>query len=637
MDFFEAQAAARRKTARLVVFYIVAVVLIVCSLYAAAVLIFYFTGGQHRPPLEWWQPEVFAPTAAGVLIVVAVGSFFKMSRLKSGGGAVARMMDGRQVEANTTDALERRLVNVVEEMAIAAGVRVPEIYILPEEGINAFAAGFSTEDAAIAVTDGCLKILTRDQLQGVIAHEFSHILNGDMRLNIRLIGLLFGILVIAIGGQILLRSTSRAAMFGGRRRDSKGGGVVIVVILISLALMVIGYIGVFFGRLIQSAVSRQREFLADASAVQFTRNPGGIAGALKEIGAYIPGSALNNNHATEASHLFFANGLRSSVLDLFATHPPLTDRIRAIDPSFDGKFSRAESRIHQPELVPEDKKAQTLRSRTTGLSRDQFITRVGTLAGITLASGASALDTIPETAREQAHDPESARALVLALLLDQDPTVRLRQMEVVRNQFGPQLSRRAETAVRATEGLDREQRLTLLDLALPTLKRLAPGDRPAFHLVVDELILANEEVSLFEFAVQQLLRRYVPLEPDRGKPRIADIHAIRPLAKDIALVLATLADSGHGNEPVIAEQAYQAGANRIDEVKSLPRPEVSGLKAEQVAAALDHLSKASLPICKRIIDACVQTAGFDGTIEASEAELLRAVSATLDCPIPPLN
>ncbi|MEZ5276719.1 MAG: M48 family metallopeptidase [Opitutaceae bacterium] len=634
MDFFEAQENARHRTSRLVVFYLIAVVLIVAGVYLAAVLILHFAAGEKPPPLVLWQPDLLGIVAVGVLVLVAAGSLFKTASLKSGGGAVARLLGGRQVAPNTTRPEERRLVNVVEEMAIASGVRIPEIYVLPEEGINAFAAGFSTDDAAVAVTEGCLKTLNRDQLQGVIAHEFSHILNGDMRLNIRLIGLLFGILLLAITGQILLRSTFYS---GGRRRDSKSGGAVMVIALIGLALILIGYIGVFFGRLIQSAVSRQREFLADASAVQFTRNPGGLVGALKRIGAHASGSVLRNNHATEASHLFFANGLQSSFMSLFATHPPLVERIRAIDPSFNGDFGTIEAPGSDR---PDPAQPASPGRRKTGVAavdRDQFITRVGMMAGLTLATAADALGSISPEIRNAARDPESSRVLVLALLLDRNPSVRDRQITVVTNHLGAQLSHRATQTVALTEGLGREERLTVLDLALPTLKSLPVSERPVFHQVIDDLIHANREVSLFEFAVQQLLRRYVPLNPQPGKPRLPDFYAIKPLAEDIALLLATLADSAHHGNPEMAARAYQAGADRMDDVKTLPKPEVTGLQADQVAAALEHLSRASLPICKRILDACVQTAGFDGTIEASEIELLRAISATLDCPIPPVG
>ena len=634
MDFFEAQENARRRTSRLVVFYLAAVALIIAGVYLAAVLILHFAAGENPPPLAWWQPGLFGLVAVGVVILVSAGSLIKTASLKSGGGAVARMLGGRVVEPNTTHPDERRLVNVVEEMAIASGVRIPEIYVLPEEGINAFAAGFSADDAAVAVTEGSLKTLSRDELQGVIAHEFSHILNGDMRLNILLIGLLFGILLLAITGQILIRSTffSRS-----RRRDSKSGGIVIVIALGGLALILIGYIGVFFGRLIQSAVSRQREFLADASAVQFTRNPGGLAGALKRIGAHAPGSVLQNKHATEASHLFFANGLQRSFMSLFATHPPLRERIRLLDPSFNGDFTTILPPVRTPPPPDGDPSSPNPRKQGGAIDRDQFITRVGAMAGMTLATNAAALQAIPEKTRDVAHDPQSARVLVLALLLDPHEPVRSHQIKAVKTLLGAQMSNQTLRTIALTTELGREERLTVLDLALPTLKRLPVEERPAFHQAVDELINANNEVSLFEFAVQQLLRRFVPLKPEPGKPRVPDFYAIKPLAPDISLLLATLADSAHHDEPDLAARAYQAGADRLDEVRALPRPETAGLDAARMADALEHLSRASLPICKRILDACVQTAGFDGTIEPSEAELLRAISATLDCPIPPVR
>src|SRR6266480_2477874 len=268
------------------------------------------------------QAEVFLITAFGTLGIIGAGSFFKTLSLARGGRAVAELLDGRLVNPNSTDAHERKLLNVVEEMSIASGVPVPQVYVMDgEAGINAFAAGHSASDAAISVTRGYMKMPSRDELQGVIGHEFSHILNGDMRVNLRLMGLVFGILCLTVIGRILIRTS-------GRKNPLP---------LLGLALIIIGWAGVFFGRLIQAAVSRQREVLADASAVQFTRNPSGLAGALKKIGGLTDGSRINSPHAEEASHLFFANGLGNS---FFATHPPLVERIRALDPSFDGRFPR---------------------------------------------------------------------------------------------------------------------------------------------------------------------------------------------------------------------------------------------------------------------------------------------------------
>lgn len=331
MDFFESQEVARRSTRRLVALFILAVIGIIIAVY----VIIHLLLGIGRA--EFFDPILFAIIAGGVLLLVGIGSGYRTLSLRRGGPAVAELLGGRRIALDTLDPDERRLVNVVQEMAIASNVPVPTIYIMDdEEGINAFAAGHTPADAAVAVTRGTLRSLTRDELQGVIAHEFSHILNGDMRLNIRLMGLLFGILLIAVIGQILLRSgafSRRGGRGGGR---GGGGGGAGQIALIGLALIVVGYIGVFFGRLIQAAVSRQREFLADAAAVQFTRNPAGIGGALLKIrdsttegGA---GSSVENPHAVEAGHFFFASNLRRMAARGFATHPPLVERIRRVDP-----------------------------------------------------------------------------------------------------------------------------------------------------------------------------------------------------------------------------------------------------------------------------------------------------------------
>ncbi len=334
MDFFAQQDKARKHTTVLVVYFVIAVVCIIASVYFASLLIFRVTENGHAlgeplPELVLWDPKLFLQVVLGTLAVVIIGSIYKTLALSKGGSAVAESLGGRLVPADPGDPDERKLRNVVEEMAIAAGVPVPKIYVLPEEqGINAFAAGHTPEDAAIAVTRGSLTLLSRDELQGVIGHEFSHILNGDMRLNLRIMGVIFGIVCLSVIGRVLIYSR------GGRGRQ--GGNP---MMYLGLALIVIGAIGVLFGRLIQAALSRQREFLADASSVQFTRNPAGLSGALQKIGG--AGSRIDSPHAGEASHMFFGNGVAKPFLDALATHPPLPERIRAIDPAWDGKFSQS--------------------------------------------------------------------------------------------------------------------------------------------------------------------------------------------------------------------------------------------------------------------------------------------------------
>jgi Zn-dependent protease with chaperone function len=333
MDFFGHQAQARTKTTRLVVYFCFAVIFIIVSVYFASLLILHFTQapqqpGAARPALVLWDPRLFGLVVVGTLGVVLIGSLYKTIALSKGGSAVAEALGGRLLGADPTDADERKLRNVVQEMAIAAGMPVPKIYVLDNDGgINAFAAGHAPSDAAIGITRGGMTLLTRDELQGVIGHEFSHLLNGDMRLNIRIMGILFGIVCLSVIGRVLLYTRGG----GGRGRNP--------LVFVGLALIVIGALGILFGRLIQAALSRQRELLADASAVQFTRNPAGLAGALKKIGS--AGSRIESAHAGEASHMFFENGLGKPLFSMMATHPPLEQRIRAIDPAWDGKFTPA--------------------------------------------------------------------------------------------------------------------------------------------------------------------------------------------------------------------------------------------------------------------------------------------------------
>ena len=330
MEFFEHQARARKQTTVLVVYFVAAVVGIIAAVYLASLLIFYFTQpgrpGAPPPELALWNPQLLLYAVLGTLAVVLAGSLYKTAVLRKGGSAVAETLGGRLVDPGTLDPDERKLRNVVEEMAIASGTPVPKVYVLDHEpGINAFAAGHTPEDAAIAITRGGMSLLDRDELQGVIGHEFSHIHNGDMRLNLRIMGVLFGIVCLAVIGRVLLYSR------GGRGRNP--------MMFLGLALIVIGAIGIFCGRLIQAALSRQRELLADASAVQFTRNPDGLSSALQKIGGV--GSKLESAHAEEASHMYFENGIGKPLFGLMATHPPLEQRIRAIDPGWDGQFKRA--------------------------------------------------------------------------------------------------------------------------------------------------------------------------------------------------------------------------------------------------------------------------------------------------------
>ncbi len=636
MDFFASQDAARRKTKRLVAIFLLAVLLIVLAVYAASLVIFIGLNirVEEPNPLPLWNPGLFFAVAAGTITVILLGSLYKLSALRGGGESVAVLLGGRPVDANTRDADERRLLNVVEEMAIASGVPVPAVFLLPgEKGINAFAAGFSPQDAVIGVTEGCLRLLSRDELQGVIAHEFSHILNGDMRLNLRLIGVLHGILLIALIGYYTLRAS---------RGRGKGNAQ---IALLGLVLLVVGYIGVIFGRIIKSAVSRQREYLADAAAVQFTRNPDGISGALRKIGGLVFGSRLSTPKAEEASHLLFGNGLRQKMLGLLSTHPPLAERIRRIDPSFDGVFPSIEPSLAPPPagremegmaaagLAPSAPVAP--RPPVGAIEPREVTRRVGTLDRDHLAYAGRLLSGLPRELIESAREPSGSQGIVYALLMDAGRDVRERQLERLKRSTEPFLYSETLRLLPAVDAAPREARLPLVDLVIPPLRRLSSGQFQSFYENVRMLVAADERIDLFEFTLQRILLRHIAPHFGRFTPPRIRYHALRSLRPHCATLLSALAHQGQ-SDPAQAERTFREGWRRIGfaEAESSFRPRESCGLAE-VDRALGELALAAPGLKKTIVEASAACIAFDRRVTIAEGELLRAVTDSLDCPLPP--
>jgi Zn-dependent protease with chaperone function len=633
MDFFASQDAARRKTGLLVFYFLLAIAGIVASIYAVFTLTFLYMEGSFR-----FDPQVLLIIAAATLSIILLGTLFKMAVLRGGGRKVAESLGGRLIPPNTTDFHEKRLVNVIEEMAIAAGVPVPPVYVMEgESGINAFAAGFHPDDAVIGVTRGAMQLLTRDELQGVMAHEFSHILNGDMRLNIRLIGLLQGILLISIIGRILLRSSR----FGGRGK--KGNALP----LFGLALLIIGAVGVLFGRLIKSAVSRQREYLADAAAVQFTRNPLGIGGALKKLGGLAQGSCVQAARAEEASHLFFGNALRSSWVGLFSTHPPLVDRIKRIDPSFEGKFEKV---LPQPVKAPPPGVGAAVRTATpppipvplplpplaaVAVNPRLAITQmVGAMTAANIESAQLLLAALPAALAEPVRDTLGAQAVIFRLLLSADPAVRDRQLGLLARAFDEAFAARVGALAADPAGVKPEWRIPLADLALPALKQMPPDRYPAFKAAVKSLVEADSSIDLFEYTLQHILVRH--LEGYFEKPRRRDAPARAPstLVQECRCVLSTLAHLGH-EQPEAAAQAFAQAATEL----GLDRPLGDILPPAQCAlkeldGALNRLAEAALPFKKSVMTACLKCLLYDRQVTVEERELFRAIADALDCPVP---
>lgn len=627
MDFFARQEEARQRSRRLVILFALAVAAVVASIYFAVRLL--LVPSLSTAGAGLFHPPLFAVTATITLLVIGAGSLSKSAELARGGAVIARSLGGRPVQPNSSEPRERRLLNVVEEMALAAGIPVPGVYLLEDEpGINAFAAGLTPDDAVVAVTRGALDELSRDELQGVIGHEFSHILNGDMRLNVRLAGLLYGLLVIGLAGYWILRIFGGGRLPGSRRNQR---GSVPLVLLFGVALYVIGYVGVFFGRLIQAAVSRQREYLADSSAVQFTRNPLGLAGALRKIGALAAGSRLRTAAAEEASHFFFADGLERKLFRFLSTHPPLALRIARLDPA-----GAADLAVAAAAAVP-DRFPPGAPAGAAGLAGAPPARSVpaaaGRLAAANLARSTALLAALPPALPAAAREPLAAQALVFGLLLDRRPEVRERQLAALSGSLPEAVRTELARLEAPLATLPAHARLPLVSLALPALRRLSPAQYDQFSQLGERLIAADEQIDLFEYALQRLLARH--LAPTFGKrpPAPAPPVALADTRSEIILLLSALAWCGGAAGAPAAFAAGVAELRILREAALLPR-EACGLAA--VDRALDRLAGLPPSARRTLLTAAAATIFADREITVAESELLRAIADALDCPLPPL-
>jgi Zn-dependent protease with chaperone function len=646
MDFFQQQDKARRGTFKLVLYFCAAVVGIIATIYI--VCVFLFAGlnrtdrqgyNRQQPPFTLWHPRIFLWSAGGALAVIGIGSLYRMAQLSGGGKAVAESLGGKLIPNATRDPDERKLLNVVEEMAIASGIPVPPVYVMEgETGINAFAAGNNPNDAVVGVTRGCIKLLKRDELQGVIGHEFSHILNGDMRMNIRLMGIVFGIVCFTVIGRELLRVR-------GDRDANK-------IAIFGLALVALGFLGSFFASLIQAAVSRQREFLADASAVQFTRNPSGLSGALQKIGALSAGSRVESPHAEEASHMFFAGATGISAFSGLATHPPLTQRIRAIDPGWDGKFP-APGTIDAREPEAQASSTRTRRSPfppvlggvlgVAAAGETPRTVRVGSIlpslgkpTPLHLEYAERLRDELPATVIEAARHPLSAASLIYALILSPDEALRERQWQELRQRAGTIGFEALTNVMPDVATISARARLPIVELALPALRELSQDEYQAFLGTTQWLIASDRSVDLFEYMLQRIVLRHLAPHFTRLSPPVVQFYSLRPVIPDCVVVLSALAHV-YQPDPAAAARAFARGTPYLRsgmESLRLRSREECGLA--DIDRALTRLAAALPQIKKNVIEAGVQVVAADGVVEESEAELLRAVADALDCPIPPL-
>ena len=643
MNFFEAQQQARSRTRLLVLLFSLAVLLLVALTDVVVLIALAFLQADQvdpntTPQVPWGYLLV---TSAAVISVIGIVVLFRLAQLKKGGKVVAEALGGRRLKSDETDPKVRVLQNVVSEMAIAAGVPAPPLYVLPDQSINAFAAGFSPADAVIGVTEGTLNLLSRDELQGVIAHEFSHILNGDMRLNLRLLALLHGILFISEAGQQLLQVRSSG-------RDRNGG--ILVVFGVGLSFIIIGYIGVLFGQLIKAAVSRQREFLADASAVQFTRNPAGIGGALKRIAALQQGGRVKHPQASEMSHLFFADALSRWQMGFiggwFATHPPLTERIKRIEPHWIGGLPDAATAATPAGATAETPVSKPLEQRMALLQAALLATQAGAqTARATAARLAGAPDSLlaqdltvqrrqlqaefdhlPPAVRHASQHEVPAQALLCCCLMSEKDLPR--QLKLVQGLGMPGLLSEVDRLFDLVQPLQALTRLTLLQQLVPTLKQLSQSRFTHLQQLCRALIDLDGHCDTFEALVWLWLDHVIAAEFEpaaQTKARHGRLSQVLP-----ALLPLLHWVSQQAADEAAQQHSWQAGLQALGlDPASTVQPQPQALGSLQLLSLIN-----STPMLKQQIWLALRAAvAADGQLLLDELLVLQGVALLLEIPV----
>jgi Zn-dependent protease with chaperone function len=649
VDFFAQQDAARRNTRMLVVFFLAAVLLLIVLTNAAVAAFLFFSQDYNiysgnREGMAGFLSNFswarFGNIGLAITTTVALVVLIKWLELSTGGKVVAESMGGTRILPQSRDAAERRCLNVVEEMALAANMPVPPVYVLNDErGINAFAAGISPADAVVTVTRGAIEHLKRHELQGVIAHEFSHILNGDMRLNIRLAAMLKGITFIGDVGHFLLRSSNRVRTGVSARSGNPGGGLPFV----GLALWILGWLGGLVAGFIKAAISRQKEYLADASAVQYTRSADGIGDALKVIGGYIPGTLVHAARATEMSHIFFGQ-IEHRLWQVFATHPPLRQRIERVDPQWNGQYIERKP-VHYPQQPSRPGSAEV------GVGRAALV--AAAIAGA-LADEPGAEDLVEdadfevgpdqleqETAARQdiplvfvqhSHEPLGAHALVYSLLIGEGKALRQAQLNIIAAAGITGLDTLVNTLYPGVRTLGAPRRLPLLEMCLPALKSMSPAQYRVFKNILVQLIRADQRTELHEWCLFQLVRHYLDPEFIHVKPSRARYRKLQKVAAPVQTVLSVLAHEGSGESQAV----FRLGADTLGftDMTMLPREQGS---VAAFSRAVHELANCYPLLKPRLLKAMTLAASSDGKLSPVEREIIASMAAVMDCPIPSLS
>ncbi|UZE97433.1 M48 family metallopeptidase [Alkalimarinus alittae] len=663
MNFFDHQETARKKSLLLVFLFLIAVALIVAITNLACYLILSVTDSPPIALQEWLSSRLSLSISGALLFTIALGTIHQFLNLSKGGRAVANMANGRKVDISTQDTLEQRYINLVEEMSIASGTMMPELYIMDKEhSINAFVAGYEPTECVLVITKGALETLSRDELQGIIGHEFSHILNGDMRINIRLIAVLAGILLIGQIGQYLMHAPfNRSNSYSARRNKND-----VALFFIGITLIAIGYTGLFFGRVIKAAISRQREFLADAASVQFTRNPEGIAGALYKILDTQEGSQLRfTRHAEDINHCCFSESIKLHFSGLLASHPPLKERISTIDTSYLVRFKARKhaaqkqptryqaTSLEQPATHATSQQAlhadpvQSASSSIVGFSQGQSTAReqsfrvsaaalertTGTVRPAHIDYAKALLSEIPDEIKHLTRTSEGAIMLLLSLMLNE--TAKKTQEKAIAN-----LSKRAQQNLRSSnyknikpliEAIRLDHRLPIIETSIGSLRKLTQSHR--LQLIDDLSTIANTDakITFFEFALLTLAKQQ--LAPNHGHKIKSKYHSFNDVGNEVALILSLFATASSKDKKEQASRFNHAMSLFSDTIEWQESPTYNTRK---VSHALNKLRLLS-PLLKRpLIDSFIDCVMADNTVKYREYELLRLVAVVLDCPMPPL-
>jgi len=651
MNFFQHQDVARQKTTLLVALLILAVLsLIAVTVFALGIFLYFIqsnatsisaVNAQNTPLFEhlliFLQSQTALYVAIAVVTVVGVAMLFKYAQLSGGGRKVAEALGGRLVSHDNADADEKKILNIVEEMAIASGNPVPPVYVMDEQSINAFAAGLSRRDAVIGVTRGCIHLLNRDELQGVVAHEFSHIHNGDMRLNLRLVATLHGVLIIGLIGYFIFYGNSgyRHGRHGYHSSSGNRSKNQMAQISLGMALIAIGYGGTFFGNIIKAAVSRQREFLADASAVQYTRNPNGIGNALKKIGGFSAGSMLANNAASQFSHMYFGQGIKTAFSGLMATHPPLHERIKRVLPQWNESYINPEAEASTPaQRAPQASPghpagaSQFSGEQTAAVIASSVMDSIGEPSDKHLATAQKIIQGIPEALRDAAHEPYSARALIYCLLLDSQKSIRQTQIAQLKDGAHPATFKVMQQLYRHVYQLPRAEHIALIEMSIPALKQLSPPQYKVFKTNLIALIQADQRISLFEWCTFRIVTNNAEAKTPPEKYGLKELH------KEISLIFSLIIHAGKTESP---GGAFQKGVESLGFNKVPFTLNTDNFSFPEIDTAIQKLSSLKVLQKPRFLKAVAEIIIADGKITPEEAELFRALADSLDCPVPPIQ